>query len=111
MKAISLPINVVVIIAIALLIMVALALFFTSGYSPASSKMSDVAALNRGCADVIAKGWCTPTHELYDDFSIPGYGFFSTACQRVLGIEDISNCIDYCCKGSMATTTRYTTII
>ena len=105
MKGLSLPINLVVIIAIAVLVLLAAAAFFAGGFGPASGTVSDSAALNKACGIWQSRG-CSDT---IADFEIPGYypaggntlGRLTEACDRVLGSQEISStstCYTYCCS-------------
>ena len=70
MKGISLPINMVVIIAVAVIVLLSLAAFFMSGFVQPTAKMSDTDAWNTGCGMWRMRG-CKLAD--VDDITILGY--------------------------------------
>ncbi len=56
MKALSLPVNTVVIIIIAVLVLLAAASFFARGFGSGAGTISDAEALGKGCAVWRARG-------------------------------------------------------
>jgi len=110
MKGISLPINMIVIIAISVIVLLAIAAFFMGGFIGGSTTISDQSALSSGCGTWKNRG-CAPN----ENFKIVGYDwnldnqtdYLSDACFRVLGDSSRainSTCHDYCCKGYHAET-------
>ena len=69
-KGISLPINMVVIIAVAVIVLLSLAAFFMSGFIHPTAKMSDTDAWNTGCGMWRMRG-CKLAD--VDDITILGY--------------------------------------
>ena len=70
MKGISLPINMVVIIAVAVIVLLSLAAFFMGGFVHPTAKMSDTDAWNTGCGMWRMRG-CKLAD--VDDITILGY--------------------------------------
>jgi hypothetical protein len=111
MKAVAMPVNLIVILIIALLVMLALAAFFSSGFGGGGSAMSDAAALQKGCGIWQARG-CDKTEcdagtcQIYiKDYRPEGENEDRTlmkACDRVLGPDSTktpNKCYQYCCTG------------
>jgi len=105
MKGISLPINMIVIIAISVIVLLAIAAFFMGGFLRGSVTISDQQALSDGCGIWKNRG-CVPD----ENFNITGYDWnldnqtddLFDACLRILGDGSTaygSKCHDYCCKG------------
>ena len=90
MKGISLPVNMVVVIAVAVIVLLSLAAFFMSGFVHPTTKMSDTDAWNTGCGVWRMRG-CKI--EDVTKIKIAGYDTngdgvddsLAVACQRVFG--------------------------
>ncbi len=112
MKALSLPINAVVIIVIAVLIFLAVGAMFMSGSARNISSISDSEALLNGCASWRERG-CSADEQL-SDIKIPGYdsqrsigykGTLKEACIAALLSSKFDEnaaviketCFAYCC--------------
>lgn len=106
MKGLSLPINLVVIIAICVLVLLAVAAFFAGGFGGGTASISDSAALQKGCGM-----WQSRGCKVNDcDLEVPGYDFnadkklntLSEACLRILGSGSCTvatdECFKYCCS-------------
>jgi len=71
MKGISLPIEMIVVIAIAVLVLVVIAAFFVGGAGKIGGATGDAEAFADGCNQLSLQG-CSPTIDL-DAISITGY--------------------------------------
>ncbi|MBI5060840.1 MAG: hypothetical protein HZB67_00840 [Candidatus Aenigmarchaeota archaeon] len=70
-KGISLPVEMIVIIAIAVLVLVVIAAFFAGGFGPPGSTITDQAALSKGCN--ILKLRTPDCSAQLSEIKIPGY--------------------------------------
>lgn len=101
MKALSLPVNMIVIMAVAIVVLLAAVTFF-SGVIPIMGTISDYDALNRGCAI-----WKERGCEVADIINIKISGYdpdrkgtatLFTACKRVFGSDfSAQKCHIKCC--------------
>ena len=103
MRGISLPVNVIVIIAIGVIVLLAGIAFFMGGFMPAAGSISDTEAWSRGCGMWKLKG-CRKAD--FDTITIPGYDPFGTgswanlsvACSRTFGTDGRDFCWNKCCN-------------
>lgn len=115
MKGLSLPINMIVVLAIAVLVLVVVAAFFVSGGGGSIGSINDQSALGQGCGILRQRGCTDATSDVkirgYNPYGCPatapssGYtgsctGYdagngatLATACTR----SNIVNCKEYCC--------------
>ncbi len=106
MKGMSLPINLVVIIAICVLVLLAVAAFFAGGFGSGAASIGDSSALQKGCGMWKSQGCKLNSCDIgivgydYDADGVPN--MLSDACQRVLGsglcAETTDQCFIYCCS-------------
>ena len=100
-KGVSLPINMIIILAIAVIVLLSVVAFYTGGLTSSTTSISDADAWNRGCGIWKLRG-CNET----DDFQISGYDFdgdgtadkLSDACRNYLGYTSMSDCHRVCCE-------------
>lgn len=101
-KGISLPVEMIVIIAIAVLVLVVIAAFFAGGFGGGTSTITDQAALAKGCGIWKMRGcgdgsFPIPNYRLAGDTTVRT---MSDACSRTgLGssVTVNSDCWNYCC--------------
>jgi len=90
MKGISLPINLIVVIALAVIVLLGVAAFFMGGFTAGTVRMTDTQAWNDGCATWRMRG-CKLSD--VDDIKIQNYDpdgdgepdSLAVACSRVFG--------------------------
>ena len=121
MKALSLPVNMVVIIVIAVAVLLSISAFFLGGFGMSKGTISDTDALNIGCAKWRALGGKRKPNPniIIPDIKINGYDKdadgdedvdLRDACINVLNSGDFDNnmlelgkrCQTYCCGYSEA---------
>lgn len=113
MKGISLPINMIVIIALAVIVLLAVTAAFMGGFGPGTKTISHQQAWYIGCNMAKLRGCST---ELFNTGSgkiitIPNYdpdgdgsdNNILDACSKAIGVNDTDECRQVCCE--LTTTT------
>ncbi len=105
-KGISLPVEMIVIIALAVIVLLAAGAFFAVGFMPGAGQTEDVAAWQRACGTMKLRG-CTLTDFTTNanSITVPGYDsnkdgsddFVLVACQRATGYTSATDCHKDCC--------------
>ncbi|MEM7826665.1 MAG: hypothetical protein QXQ40_00375 [Candidatus Aenigmatarchaeota archaeon] len=101
-KGISLPVNMIVILAIAAIVLLAVGAFFLSGWFGPGKTISDFEAWTRGCSIWMTKG-CI--EDQINSITIIGYdpdgngspNNLAEACFRHFGYTSSRDCWEKCC--------------
>ena len=93
MKGISLPVEMIVIVAIVVMVMVVLAGFFISGSGKQVNAISDDAAFGKGCVDLGTRFNCavkTSKQDALAGVKISDYGNLLNACEKKFSASETS---------------------
>ena len=111
MKAMSLPINMIVIIALAVIVLLGVSAFFMGSFGPGSQSVSATNAWNAGCGMAKMRGCDTALFGTTNGLTITGYKdsngniyTLNEACNAVYGTTDATACQNYCCGTTTSTT-------
>jgi hypothetical protein len=121
-KGISLPIEMVIIIAISVIVLLALVAYFVLGIGQQQQYMQDATAWNKGCAMIKARGCSSVSGDDIQTMTITMYkpyqnvdreGTIWDACKLHLGYTDASTdaarCVAACCNEGGSRTSDTTT--
>lgn len=116
-KGISLPIEMVIIIAISVIVLLALVAFFVMQMNNQSGRMNNAQAWQDACAIIKQRGGCVGNEIPPGDFeSTTIYnwrpyndeadGTLLDACRIGAGTDNTESCIDACCKENVEKPSR-----
>lgn len=122
-KGISLPIEMVIIIAISVIVLLAIIAYFVSNMGTMNKRLSDTEAWNQACAMIKNRG-CEQAGLTDDDLINMKVSFWypfddqpnvqgtvSDACEISAGTRDPAICVSACCRESGATRTSENELI
>lgn len=119
-KGISLPIEMVIIIAISVIVLLAIIAYFVGNIGTMNKRLGDTEAWNQACAMIKNRGCETAglTQDDIENMKIsfwypyadePSYmGSVADACQISAGTRDVTVCVTSCCRESGGTRTQDT---
>ncbi len=102
-KGISLPVEMIVIIALAVIVLLAAGAFFIAGWLPGQVSTIDTQAWSNGCGMVKLRG-CTSASDMnlkitnYDPGKDGNDDSVFDACKRAVGGTSTSDCFNLCCN-------------
>ncbi|MFH1421082.1 MAG: hypothetical protein ABIG30_03940 [Candidatus Aenigmatarchaeota archaeon] len=115
MKAISMPVEMIVIIALAVIVLLAAAAFFTTGWLSPAGGIGDRAAWNTMCGQATQRGCQTLDFNnikiKLDGYDPDGNGQadgIMVACEKVFGYITAAECRSVCCGSTSSSRTTPT---